>query len=221
MGCPVLISHEVPIRLHWSGIPGPCNQTGVSCEVPCGYEVSEAESRLKQLMLLGLGGDSAAYQSLLSELCVLLRRYYRRRLGSGSSESEDLVQETLIAMHERRMTFDRAQPVTAWIYAIARYKLVDHLRRKRVRTSVALDECEELFAPDDIEQAGASRDVEQLLATLPAAAGEAIRLTKLEGHSVEEAASRTGKSVSAIKVSIHRALMRLSQRRGVGLDADE
>lgn len=181
----------------------------------------EAESQLKQLMLQSLGGDGAAYRLLLSELSARLRTYYRRRLGNSSSDTEDLVQETLIAMHERRMSFDRAQPLTAWVYAIARYKLIDHLRRKAIRACIDADECEKLFAPDDIEQAAASHDVERMLAILPSAAGEAIRLTKLEGHSVEETAKRIGKSATATKVSIHRGLLRLTQRRGVKIDADE
>lgn len=172
-------------------------------------------------MLLSLGGDAAAYRVLLSELSGRLRTFYRRRLGDASHDAEDLVQETLIAMHARRMSFDRTQPVTAWVYAIARYKLVDYLRRQRVRNPVPVDDCEALFAPDEVEQASAAHDVARLLGTLPSATSEAIRLTKLEGHSIEEAAVRTGKSATAIKVSIHRGLLRLSGRRGAASDADE
>jgi RNA polymerase sigma-70 factor (ECF subfamily) len=183
--------------------------------------VPESESRLKQLMLSSLGGDAGAYGVLLSELSVRLRTYYRRRLAHAESDTEDLVQETLIAMHERRMSFDRAQPLTAWVYAIARYKLVDHLRRQRVRVALPVDECDELFAPDEVEQSSASRDVEHLLSTLPEPVSEAIRLTKIEGLSIEEAAGRTGKSVTATKVGIHRGLLRLTRRMVGKSDADE
>jgi RNA polymerase sigma-70 factor (ECF subfamily) len=172
-------------------------------------------------MLLSLDGNAAAYRALLAELSTRLRAYYRRRLSSSSADAEDLVQETLIAMHERRISFDRSQPLTAWVYAIARYKLIDHLRRRRIHAAVSVDDCAELFAADDVEQAAASRDVAQLLATLPEATSEAIRLTKIEGHSIEEAAARTGKSATATKVSIHRGLMRLTQWRGGKADADE
>lgn len=180
----------------------------------------EAEARLKQWMLASLGGDAAAYRALLAELSRLLRSYYRRRLDSHSGEAEDLVQDTLIAMHERRTSFDRSQPVTAWVFAIARYKLVDHLRRKRVRAAVPVDDCEELFAVDEVEPAAASYDVNKLLGSLPHATAEAIRLTKLEGLSIEETAQRTGKSPSALKVSIHRGLARLAGRRRGGADGD-
>jgi RNA polymerase sigma factor (sigma-70 family) len=202
--------------------PPACNRQGVANELTeDGQDVPEAESRLKQLMLLSLGGDAAAYRMLLADLSTRLRAYYRRRLGSASSDAEDLVQETLIAMHERRITFDRTQPLTAWVYAIARYKLIDHLRRRRVHATLSVDDCTELFAPDDVEQASASQDVAKLLSKLPEATSEAIRLTKLEGHSIEEAAERTGKSATATKVSIHRGLLRLTQWRGGKPDADE
>ena len=69
----------------------------------------EAESRLKSLMLLSLSGDGTAYRELLIELSERLRAYYRRRLGEGCSDAEDLVQETLMAIHTRRASFDRKQ----------------------------------------------------------------------------------------------------------------
>jgi RNA polymerase sigma-70 factor (ECF subfamily) len=182
--------------------------------------VPEAEFRLKELMLLSLGGDAAAYRTLLSELSRHLRIYYRRRLGNDSADAEDLVQETLMALHTRRASFDRAQPFTAWAYAMARYKLVDHLRRRSVRAAVSVEDCEALFAPDEVEQAAATRDVDLLLSGLPESVREAIRLTRIEGYSVEEAAERTGKSTTATKVSIHRGLLRLAGKLGGGNDAD-
>jgi RNA polymerase sigma-70 factor (ECF subfamily) len=88
------------------------------------------ETELKGLMIAGLAGDSAAYKTLLERLTALLRGYYKAkltRIGRGASEAEDLVQEALMAMHTRRHTYDRDQPLTPWVHAIARYKLIDHL----------------------------------------------------------------------------------------------
>ena len=183
--------------------------------------MSEVESRLKSLMLLSLGGDGTAYRELLLELSVRLRAYYRRRLGEGCSDAEDLVQETLMAIHARRATFDSSHLFTPWAYAMARYKLVDYLRRSRVRASVATDDCEELFATDETERAAASRDVDRLLSRLPTAMRDAIRLTRLEGHSIDAAAERTGKSAAATKVNIHRGLLRLAKLRAGELEADD
>jgi RNA polymerase sigma-70 factor, ECF subfamily len=142
-------------------------------------------------------------------------------LAGGCSDAEDLVQETLMAVHTRRASFDRTQLFTPWVYAVARYKLVDYLRRSRVRASVSVDDCEELFATDETQQAAASRDVDRLLSRLPKSMSDPIRLTRLEGHSIDAAARRTGKSAAATKVSIHRGLLRLSKLRAGELDADD
>lgn len=168
------------------------------------------EARLRTLMLTSLGGDGTAYRELLHELSGHLRAYYRRRLTDGGADAEDLTQETLMVIHSRRVSYEPSQPFTAWVFAIARYKLVDHLRRGRVRATMPLEDYEDdLFSTDEQVQAEAARDVEQLLARLPERQREAIRLTKLEGLSVEEAATRTRQSAAATKVGVHRGLKRL------------
>jgi len=184
--------------------------------------VVQAEGRLKALMLAGLGGDAAAYRELLRDLAMHLRAYYRRRLGDGASDAEDLVQETLIAVNARRGSYDPAQPFTAWAYAMARYKLIDHLRKAKVRAAEPIDAYEDLFATDEHEQVAAARDVDRLLAPLSARQRDAIRLTRIEGLSIDEAAQRTGQSSAATKVGIHRGLKRLRALWGTdGQDADE
>src|ERR1700733_11273616 len=88
------------------------------------------EERLRNLMLRSLAGDAAAYRLFLDELTARLRAYLRRRLGGLPDEVEDLLQELLLAVHNKRHTYDPKQPLTAWVQAIARYKLVDLLRRR-------------------------------------------------------------------------------------------
>ncbi|MGH8185369.1 MAG: sigma-70 family RNA polymerase sigma factor, partial [Steroidobacteraceae bacterium] len=66
----------------------------------------DAESRLKSLMLASLEGDARAYRELLHTVSGRLRSYYRKRLGADFPDVEDLVQETLIAIHTRRSSFD-------------------------------------------------------------------------------------------------------------------
>lgn len=172
--------------------------------------LSTAEQQLRELMLRGLAGDARAHHVLLSRLAQLLCVYHRRRLGAGDADVEDLVQDTLLAVHTRRSTYDPAQPFTAWAYALARYKLIDHLRRRRVRLSEPLEDCMDLFGIDAIGPEEAARDVAQLLADLPGSQSAAIQLTRIEGLSVEEAAARTGQSAAAIKVNVHRGLKKLN-----------
>jgi RNA polymerase sigma-70 factor (ECF subfamily) len=171
------------------------------------------EIRLKPLWLVAQSGDEQAYAESLALMAEQLRGYFRRRMPSLVSDVEDLVQETLLAVHLQRGTYDANYPVTAWLIAIARHKLVD-LWRRRGRKENLHDDIEDLDAlPQAGEQADvhASRDLSLLLQALPASQRQAIELTKLEGLSIAEASNRTGLSESSIKVLVHRGLKRLSE----------
>jgi RNA polymerase sigma-70 factor (ECF subfamily) len=170
-------------------------------------------------MLAGLAGEAAPYRQLLDELSRLLRGYYARRAPPGI-DAEDLVQETLIAVHTRRATYDTAQPFTAWAYAIARYKLIDALRRGRAHLHVPLEAAEALFTPPEADAAMAGRDLERAMADLPSRTRELIRATRIEGLSAREAAERHGMSEGAVKVAVHRGLKGLGAKFG-GAAADE
>ena len=176
-------------------------------------QTERPEDRLKALMLDALAGNEASYRTLLADLAVRLRAYYGRRLGDAqASAAEDLVQETLIALHTRRFTYDVDRPFTAWLYAIARYKLVDHVRAARGRWSVPLDDVDDLAGPDLAEAASARMDVDRLLDTLPPRSRDLVRGVKIEGRSIAELSATSGLSESAVKVSIHRALKGLAKR---------
>lgn len=168
------------------------------------------ETALHALMVRGMAGDSAAYSTLLKRLATALRAYFRRKLFQQQHEAEDLVQDVLLAIHTKRATFDPSQKLSAWVYAIAQYKLIDYLRRaKRRGVAVPIEDETALFAAEG--DATASADVEVLLSHLPAKQRETIRLVKLEELSVREAAEKTGLSESDVKVSVHRGLKKLSK----------
>ena len=122
------------------------------------------------------------------------------------------MQETLLAVHNQRHTYESDQPLTPWVQAIARYKLVDLLRRRagREMMDVALDEEAELFGSSAAEANDARRDVAVLLAKLPDRHRLPIQYMKLEGLSVAEAARKCGMSESAVKVGVHRGLKALA-----------
>jgi RNA polymerase sigma-70 factor (ECF subfamily) len=174
---------------------------------------TRAESRLRALLVAALDGDESAYRSFLSEAAAHLRAFFRGRLRALPDYVEDLVQETLLALHNQRHTYDADQPVTAWVHAIARYKMIDLLRRRAVREAldVPLDDDAEIFASYDTHVADARRDVLALLERLPELQRLAIVYTKLDELSVSEAAARIGTSVSNVKVSVHRGLKTLSR----------
>jgi RNA polymerase sigma-70 factor (ECF subfamily) len=183
-----------------------------SREMPTEASPGDVESVLKPLWLRAQAGDETAYRQCLTLLAARLRAYLRRRLAAFPDEVEDLVQETLLALHLQRGTYDPTQPVSAWAVAIARHKLVDHWRRHGRREALhdPIDDVDEQLLAADPDDGGARRDLQTLLQDLPPAQQQAIVLTKLEGLSVAEAAQRTGASESAVKVQVHRGLKRLA-----------
>jgi RNA polymerase sigma-70 factor, ECF subfamily len=161
-------------------------------------------------------GDSAAYHLLLERLTSHLRAYYKQhfaRIGDSPTETEDLLQEALIAVHTHRHTYDRSQPFTPWIYAIARYKLLDYLRRtKSSFKDLPMESVQELMADSEMTAVDSGLDLQRLLSRISPRAREAIQCVKLKGLSVSEAAARSGMSESAVKVAVHRGLKALALR---------
>ena len=174
--------------------------------------MSASEDRLKSLLIQGLAGDTTAYRAFLKELSAHLRAFLRGRLARLPDEVEDLVQEILLAVHNQRHTYNAGQPLTAWIHAIARYKLIDVLRRREGREALndPLDDEIEVFAASDTEADDARRDLAKLLVQLPDRQRLPIIHMKLEGRSVVEAAQLCGMSESAVKVGVHRGLKALA-----------
>src|SRR5687768_6685014 len=106
------------------------------------------ETQLRAWMVGGLDGVAADHACLLRALVPILSAFYRRRVAV-SDDIEDLVQETLIAVHTRRAAYDRDRAFTAWLFAIARYKLIDHYRRSRA--TVPIDSLEDMLMVEGFE----------------------------------------------------------------------
>lgn len=158
------------------------------------------------MMVAAQGGDASSYRRLLSEVATWLRRYYARRLPPAMID--DAIQDALIAIHEKRHTYDPARPFGAWVAAIARYKWIDALRSLKMKPTEALDE--DISVPDHEAAVTSAWSLERLLATLKPAQSRVIRLVKLQGLSIEEASQATGQSAALVKVNIHRGLRRLT-----------
>jgi RNA polymerase sigma-70 factor (ECF subfamily) len=170
------------------------------------------EDRLKALMLRGQAGDAAAWRELLHLLGGRLRIFFARRMTAGSADVEDLVQETLLAVHRRRMTYDPTQPFTAWAHAVARYKLIDHWRRSRIRQHTPLDDVADWLAEEADDGPAVRADLERVLSVLPDRQRRLVRDVKIAGLSLAEAGAALGISEGAAKVSLHRAMKLLTQR---------
>jgi RNA polymerase sigma factor (sigma-70 family) len=178
---------------------------------------SSADNRAWDAMMAAAqGGDASSYHRLLSEVAAWLRRYYARRLPPAMID--DAIQDTLIAIHEKRHTYDPSRPFGAWLAAIARYKWIDALRSLKTKPTEALDD--DIPVADHEVAVTSAWSLERLLATLKPGQSQVIRLVKLQGLSIEEASKATGQSAPLVKVNIHRGLKRLTSLLRSEFDAD-
>lgn len=166
-------------------------------------------------MRRSLGGDGRAHEELLKALAPILRSYFRRRLSARPEDVEDLVQESLFAVHTRRSTYEPSRLLLPWVFAIAKYKLIDQVRRWR-RLGVTLELSETLASDDSEDTAAARLDIDSVLATLPQKQAQSIRAMQIDGDSAAAAAARHGWSESDVKVSVHRGLKALKARFAEG-----
>lgn len=179
--------------------------------------LDDLEQQLRPAFLAALAGDPAAYRRFLDAISARLRGYLRQMLARAgrteASEAEDVLQETLLALHLSRHTYDPASPVTAWAHAIARYKLVDHLRRSgRHAGNLPLDDdAFQLAGPPEGAAVEARLDLARAMQALPERTRGLIDRVKLQGASVSEAAGAAGMSETAAKVAIHRGLQAMAK----------
>jgi len=170
-------------------------------------EREESESAdWDSLMVAAQAGHGGAYRRLLEQIGIYVRCFYMSRLPQ--SMLEDTVQETLIAIHEKRHTYDPSRPVRHWVAAIARYKWIDRIRALRTAPTESL--AEDLASDDQAPAIASAAILDRLLDSIKPAQARVIRLVKIDGFSIEEAAKRTGQSPSLVKVNIHRGLARLA-----------
>ncbi|MEQ9459435.1 MAG: sigma-70 family RNA polymerase sigma factor [Phycisphaeraceae bacterium] len=161
-------------------------------------------------MVAAQQGDAASYRHLLQALDAWLRKY----LGAQHSavDTDDLVQETLLAIHLKRATYDPAQPLLPWVRAIARYKKTDFYRRHKRRREAHTNDFTMIHATETIStQAENTEALDHLLDRLPRPQAEVIRLVRIEGLTIQEAATRLGRSPAWVKVNVHRALKAMKQ----------
>ena len=158
-------------------------------------------------------GNAVAYRNALSILACQLRRHVRAaltRAGRNSADCEDIVQETLLAIHVTRHTWDEQRPIGPWVRAIANYKLLDHLRRGGHASHVAIDDVADVLA-NAVEPDVARRiDGRRLLEALPQRQQSVVHGMAVEGRSASEVAEALGMTEGAVRVTLHRALKTMS-----------
>jgi RNA polymerase sigma-70 factor (ECF subfamily) len=178
--------------------------------------VTEREARWAALLRQANAGDAAAYDAVLRDFAQALRGLVRRTLARAGREAdtEDVVQEILIAVHLKRQTWDESRPVAPWLFAIARYKMIDALRRRGGRVELPVEDFTDVLAAEDGPEPGRDSDVERSLATLPARQREVVRSIAVDGVSISMTAAQLNMSEGAVRVALHRGLAALARRFG-------
>lgn len=178
---------------------------------------AEQERETATLMRLAQTGDQLSYASLLVLLTSITRQFARARLG-GVPWVDDVVQETLLALHGARHTYDPRRPFAPWFYAIASSRLIDVLRPERrvMSREVPADVLPDATGPeapphrDDIDVDA----IHAAVKSLPAKQREVIEGLKFKDQSVRELAGRLNMSESAVKVTAHRGYRALKRLLG-------
>jgi RNA polymerase sigma-70 factor (ECF subfamily) len=171
------------------------------------------EGELARLMRAAIGGDERAYAEFLRRAACLVRGFARRRIVRGGIDPEDIVQETLLAIHVKRHTWRDDGSVLPWLFAIARYKLVDAFRRQGRRTEIEIDEIADTFAAPEAETVS-DREIHRALATLTPGQRSVVSAVTVDGHSIGETAETLGISEAAVRVALHRGLTAITKRFG-------
>jgi RNA polymerase sigma-70 factor (ECF subfamily) len=174
--------------------------------------VKEQEAEWARLMRAANAGDAAAYEQLLRQLAAALRVIARgaaARAG-GAVEAEDVVQETLIAIHLKRHTWIETEPVGPWIRAIARHKLIDVLRRRGRAVHLPLEDFEDILPARDTTPPYPRRDLERHLGKLPPRQRDVMQAIALDGRSIRETAGKLAMTEGAVRVALHRAVAALA-----------
>ncbi|RUU81768.1 sigma-70 family RNA polymerase sigma factor, partial [Mesorhizobium sp. M7A.T.Ca.TU.009.01.1.2] len=156
------------------------------------------EAELSRLMRAAIAGDERAYADFLHRIAALVRGFARRKIVQGGVDPEDVVQETLLAIHVKRHTWRQDAPVLPWIYAIARFKVIDAFRRRGRRIEIDVDDIAETFAEPETETVS-ERDINRALDSLSPAQRSVVSAVSVEGRSIGETAAKVGISETAVR----------------------
>jgi RNA polymerase sigma-70 factor (ECF subfamily) len=178
-------------------------------------------------MLLALQGDQTAYHSFLERTAVELRSFVARtgKLRFASPDkADDLIQEVLLSIHRKRDLYSPRMPILPWIYAIAKYRWIDGLRSEgRVPKTVDWDEEIEasLWNPVEEEPLAAASLAAALLEPLSDRQKQILVMAKSEEVPLAEVARRFGMSLSAVKLTIHRAIRSIRAKNSASIRRGE
>jgi RNA polymerase sigma-70 factor (ECF subfamily) len=173
----------------------------------------ENEAELSRLFKAAIAGNEKAYAEFLGRTATLVRGFARRKIARGGVDPEDVVQETLLAIHMKRHTWREDAQVLPWVYAVARFKLIDAFRRRGRRMEIEIGEIAETFAEPQADTVS-SRDIGRVLDSLSPGQRSVVAAISVDGFSIGETAQKLGLSETAVRVALHRGLAAIARRFG-------
>jgi RNA polymerase sigma-70 factor (ECF subfamily) len=184
-----------------------------NCSV--GALVREGEDEWTGLMRAAIAGNDSAYHRLLKAVTPVLRATARRglaRAGQPVDLSEDIVQDILLAVHLKRHTWDADAPFAPWLFAIARNKLIDALRRRGRRIFVDIDDFAETLPGEPAAESVPASEIAAQLQSLPARQRDVLQSIAVDSTSIKDTAAKFAMSEGAVRVALHRALANLTAK---------
>ena len=176
----------------------------------------ERDEEWTDLMRSAISGDGAAYQRLLKAVTPVLRAAARRglaRAGQPVDQAEDIVQDILLAVHLKRHTWDANAPFAPWLFAIARNKLIDLLRRRgSASVFVNIDDFAETLPGEPATETAPASEVAAQLQSLPARQRDVLQSIAVDSASIKDTAAKFAMSEGAVRVALHRGLASLTAR---------
>ena len=171
----------------------------------------ETDTRARQwpmLMARAQQGDRDAYNQVLKAMVPAIRALVCKKI-SDAALVEDVIQETLLAIHRVRHTYDPHRPILPWIAAITSARAIDALRQRGRRNEVQDEEALNDQPADSADEAPATDELTGFLGHLPLRQREIVESVHLREQSLAQAAAETNQSVSAAKSLLHRAMLNL------------
>ena len=173
------------------------------------------ENEWTDLMRSANAGDNSAYHRLLRAVTPVLRAAARRglaRAGQPVDQSEDIVQDILLAVHLKRHTWDANAPFAPWLFAIARNKLIDALRRRGRRIFVNIDDFSETLPGEAAEETVPPTEVAAHLNNLPKRQRDVLQSIAVDSVSIKDTAAKLSMTEGAVRVALHRGLTNLATK---------
>jgi RNA polymerase sigma-70 factor (ECF subfamily) len=181
----------------------------------------DERDQLRDLVDAARTGDADAQGELFDRYHAVIYRYALARLRSAP-DAEDATAETFLSAIRAMPGFRwRGVPFEAWLFRIARSKVVDQVRRRDRVAIVELRSIPDPVAPasghdppSHVERAERSAELARALDDLPDAQRDVLIMRFLLGRSIREVADRIGRSEGAVKQLQARGLAALRGRLG-------